>query len=269
MLNGFLRSEYYVHRHLDWRPGLAWLGRQPFWLLERGQSTLGVLACPPDPENIYWVRLFGAASSMQPGEVWRHLFNQVLHNLHGITPQPIIAALSLQHWFGDILPKTGFMPHQEIVVLTWNDRLPSERRLPSGLRLRRLEPQDLPAAAKVDALAFEQIWRNSLESLRLAYHQAAYVTVAEIDGEIVGYQLSTSSSVTTHLARLAVRPDLQRLGIAYALVADLFSFHRSQGAWQLTVNTQNDNHASLALYARLGFELTGERFPVFLYKGPI
>lgn len=268
MLNGFLRAEYYVHRHLDWRPGLAWLGRQPFWLLERNHLPLGVLACPPDPGSVHWIRLFGAAASLQPEDVWRLLFDQVLQDLANQERPPVIAALALQHWFGDLLPKTGFSHHQDIVVLTWNDQLPPPRKLHPGLRLRKLEPQDLSAAARVDEQAFEPIWRNSLESLHLAYQQAAYVTVAELNGEIIGYQLSTNSAVNTHLARLAVRPDVQRLGVAYALVTDLFAYHRAQGTWQLTVNTQHDNRASLALYDRLGFELTGEHFPVFLYHNP-
>jgi len=34
----------------------------------------------------------------------------------------------------------------------------------------------------------------------------------------------------------------------------------------VTVNTQEDNRASLALYHRLGFEISGESYPVYLFE---
>jgi ribosomal protein S18 acetylase RimI-like enzyme len=34
---------------------------------------------------------------------------------------------------------------------------------------------------------------------------------------------------------------------------------------RLTVNTQSDNHASLALYEKMGFVITGEKFPVYSF----
>jgi ribosomal protein S18 acetylase RimI-like enzyme len=38
---------------------------------------------------------------------------------------------------------------------------------------------------------------------------------------------------------------------------------QNSGGWHLTVNTQADNAASLALYHKLGFRRTGEQFPVY------
>ncbi|MBI3362889.1 MAG: GNAT family N-acetyltransferase, partial [Chloroflexi bacterium] len=63
-----------------------------------------------------------------------------------------------------------------------------------------------------------------------------------------------------HLARLAVSPDYQGQGIAAALVADAVSYFERSHADRLTVNTQQDNYASLAVYKRLGFAPTGEMF---------
>ena len=37
----------------------------------------------------------------------------------------------------------------------------------------------------------------------------------------------------------------------------------ARGHGELTVNTQEDNHASLAVYTRLGFRPTGVRLPVY------
>ena len=87
-----------------------------------------------------------------------------------------------------------------------------------------------------------------------------------INGEIIGYQLSTRNSFGTHLARLAVAPNHQGRGIGYLLVQDLLNQTRRAGLYRLTVNTQNDNRTSLALYHKIGFELSGERYTVFTYR---
>jgi ribosomal-protein-alanine N-acetyltransferase len=99
--------------------------------------------------------------------------------------------------------------------------------------------------------------------LRQAIALADYLAVAEIEGRIVGYQLSTPGAAGAHLARLAVLPGWQCRGLGTALVADMITHYTAAGARQLTVNTQDTNLASLALYQRLGFALTGARYPVY------
>jgi len=71
-----------------------------------------------------------------------------------------------------------------------------------------------------------------------------------------------------HLARLAVRPSLQSRGLGRALVADLVQQAERHGMYRLTVNTQSDNAASLALYKKTGFRETGERYPVYQLQVP-
>jgi len=124
---------------------------------------------------------------------------------------------------------------------------------------------DLPAVAEVDKSAFELLWQNDLPTLERAYPQAVWAAVAEMDGQVVGYQLSTRNPLGVHLARLAVRPEMQGKGLGYALVADLIQHASQHGVTHITVNTQNDNATSLALYQRMGFRETGERYPVYQF----
>ena len=35
----------YVHRHLDWRPPLEWIGHDPFFTLESDGRLISALAC--------------------------------------------------------------------------------------------------------------------------------------------------------------------------------------------------------------------------------
>jgi ribosomal protein S18 acetylase RimI-like enzyme len=66
-----------------------------------------------------------------------------------------------------------------------------------------------------------------------------------------------------HLARLAVRPEYQGNGIGEALVRDMLSQFYRRGAQTVSVNTQKDNRASISLYQKAGFRLTGEEYPLY------
>ncbi len=62
--------ESHVHRHLDWRAPLEWLGRAPYWVLEENGRLGAALACPPDPEAIAWIRLFAFVSRLSGPAAW-------------------------------------------------------------------------------------------------------------------------------------------------------------------------------------------------------
>ena len=91
-------------------------------------------------------------------------------------------------------------------------------------------------------------------------------TVAEDNGCVIGYQISTGSRLGGHLARLGVRKEAQGRGIGSALVSDLIQRLSSQNLGRVTVNTQSDNAASLSLYQKMGFVQTGEQYPVCIYQ---
>lgn len=264
IIRNFLHFETRVHRHLDWRAPLEWLGAQPFLLAYSGQHLQGVLACPPDPPAIAWVRLFGVVSGAPLMPVWLRLFNAARDELVGNSVRRI-ASISFYDWFEQTLRQSGFRSRQSIVVLEWRGRLPPARPLPPETIIRRMRIEDLPAVVSVDNQAFDPLWQNSLETIRLAFEQSARCTVAEIGNQIVGYQISTMTTFSGHLARLAVLPQFQRQNVAYGLVLDLLAYFYHKRAWRVTVNTQSDNLGSLSLYDKMGFTRTGDEFPVFEY----
>jgi ribosomal protein S18 acetylase RimI-like enzyme len=59
---------------------------------------------------------------------------------------------------------------------------------------------------------------------------------------------------------------LQKKGIATYILCDLIAYFAQLGIERITLNTQNNNQASLALYQKTGFRMTGEKFPVFLFN---
>jgi len=256
--------ESHVHRHLDWRAPLDWLGSQNFWVLEENQRVVGTLACPQDSNQVAWVRLFTHANRIPTDEAWNVLWDmaqrEIAKNKGGT-----VAAIAIQGWMQDILEKSGFINSQEIVMLEWHNGPLRRYQLPSGISLRLMTPEDLPEVAELDSAAFDPLWQNPLDALERAFPQANIATVMEDDQGLVGYQISTGNPLGAHLARLAIRPDAQKRGLGSMLVADLLKRLDRMMIRRLSVNTQNDNLGSMALYSKMGFVETGEQFSVYRF----
>ncbi|UCD42409.1 MAG: GNAT family N-acetyltransferase [Chloroflexota bacterium] len=253
-----------VHRHLDWRPPLEWIGHTPFLVLEEENRLVAALACPPDPPSVVWLRLFVAYDEKYLKTGWSQLWPAALEELPQ-NPDPLIAAIPLQSWFETLLKSSNFQPTTDVVMLIWDSgEIPSEHPCPD-ITIRPMNVDDLTKVEILDQSSFGSLWHNSRTSLEFAFNQAAIATVAEIDGSIVGYQISTAMQMGGHLARLATHPDYQRQGIGCSILRDLLIQFKQRGASRITVNTQEDNLASIALYENAGFTRTGETYPVYQY----
>ena len=262
-ISALIRYEPHVHSHLDWKPAEDWLGTQPYLVAERGRRIVGALACPPDPPNAAWLRLFAAVGDSGPAAVWDLLWPEarsaLIHN--GVR---LAAALGLEEWFGPVCLRAGFQKTHSVVVLA-RHRAPLEQPVgpPSPVHVREARPADYDAIAATDLAAFTPPWQMSARLMSQAIPLADVITVAEVDHQIVGYQLTTPSQQGAHLARLAVLPAWQGNGIGKALVRHLIEHYNRRGIRELTVNTQDTNTASLSVYRALGFVQTGSSYPVF------
>ena len=167
-------------------------------------------------------------------------------------------ALPFQDWFINQLRSSNFLHTHDVAMLLWeNQTLPPESVAP-GCIIRMMNYDDINQIQELDSIAFNPIWQQSMDMLRMAFEQAALATVAETQNGIIGYQISTAGPGGGHLARLAVHPKIQGNGIGYALTRDMLVQFQRRGSLRVTVNTQYDNVASLALYKKSGFQLTGE-----------
>ena len=261
-LTNLLHFETYVHRHLDWRPPLDWIGYSPFLLLEQADKIEAALACPPDPPGVAWIRTFAISRHIASDFAWKSFWPQV-QAYFADKPEISLAAIPLHNWFRELLGSQGFSHSHEVILLNWDAAAHTSPPTPQPLEIRPMQENDLEAVASVDAQAFDPLWHNSLDALQLAFNQAAIATVALEGGAIVGYQISTPSPSGAHLARLAVHPDQQGRGVGYALLLDLLGQASTSGFAGVTVNTQHNNPASLSLYEKAGFTPTGESYPIY------
>ena len=73
-LANVIHFEARVHRHLDWRAPLDWIGHEPFLIAGIDGNIVAALACPPDPVEVAWIRLFAVASPSSPSDAWQALW---------------------------------------------------------------------------------------------------------------------------------------------------------------------------------------------------
>lgn len=263
-ISSFLASARLCHRHLDWHTVYDWLGSQPFYIYQDENRILSILAYPQDPPGIAWIRVFAIAPLLSIQRIWQEIFAETLQN--DSSQNAMICAVGLQEWFANLLIANQFTHFQDIIVLAWNRKLPTPRSLPRGFTQRPMVLEDIDEVAEVDRKSFEPLWVNSATTLRLAFEQSESTDVMEYQGKIVAYQMSTSNHFSAHLARLAVLPDFQRNNLGFNLVYSMMHQYAARGINQITVNTQHNNQSSLTLYERIGFQYTGEHYPILLFN---
>src|SRR5579859_1869733 len=179
-ITALMRYEPQVHSHLDWKPAEEWLGTQPFLVAERGQRVIGALACPPDPPNAAWLRLFAAVSDVVPTDMWDLLWPAARSALAGSGVQ-VAAALGLEDWFGPLCLRAGFEQTHSVVVLS-RHRGPLDAPVgaPASVQVREARPSDYEAIAATDLAAFTPPWQMSARLMSQAIPLADLITVAEI-----------------------------------------------------------------------------------------
>jgi ribosomal-protein-alanine N-acetyltransferase len=264
-LANLIHFEVYVHRHLDWRQPLDWIGKNPFLVLEKNGEIIAALVCPPDPPSVSWVRLFAMTSSQERMPIWELLWNEAINQLRDNAGVKWLAAMPLHSWMQSLLIHSGFINKYNVLMLSWENRGISVEKLNSPANIRPMRHDDITAIRKIDKLAFEPVWQNSIDILTLAYQQSSVSTVIKINQEIVGYQISTSTAIGAHLARLAIHPDFQGAGLGYTLLRDLLNRFADNRVNRVTVNTQKDNIHAMSLYSKAGFSPTGEEYPFYQF----
>jgi len=265
-LSNLIFFESRLHRHLDWRSPLDWLGAPFYWALDDGRQITAAFACPMEAAGIAWVRLFVHAGSWSAENAWNALWYAARAEI-AQAGGARVAVIAMQPWFQQILVASHFKNIQQIVMLEWQYQ-PWAGSEAQGIHVRKMLETDIPDVEKTDITSFDPLWQNSLETLHRAYAQSLIATVAENDTGIIGYQLSTGGGHRAHLARLAVNSSMQGRGVGRALLGDLFSKLVNNGIYHLSVNTQSDNAVSLSLYQKMGFIRTGEQYPVYVFDVP-
>lgn len=258
----FMDQAVLVHRNLDWQPLMDWVTREPFLLRFEGQKLTSLFSCAADPPGTAWIHAFAMDHwTSQLEKTWCSLLEQSLPIIR--QERSSLFSVALHEWYRNLLNATGFSILQNIVVLNWNQTLPKTLPTPNNLVIRPMNRSDLDSVVAIDRQAFDPVWTISRASMECAFFSAAHASVAEMNDKIIGYELSTASHLSAHLTRLAVHPDYKHVNIGYSLARLMIEYFKQFHIDQITVNTQQDNSASIGLYKKLGFSLTDESFPIY------
>ena len=165
-------------------------------------------------------------------------------------------------WLTEELWQRGFETREWVVAFERrrNGSLPLPPQQPAFIR--SAHRKDLSAILALDGLAFDHIWRKSVGNFNAALASATSFSVAEMDHRVVGYAWCDMYRRHAHLTRLAVHPHYQGYGIGAQLLHQALSDVLAQGADLITLNTQESNNRSQALYERFGFVHNKQRMPV-------
>ncbi len=167
-------------------------------------------------------------------------------------------------WLTGGLLLKGFETREWIISYERNGLEPPPAA-PAAVGVRLAHYNDLGPIMLLDTLAFNHLWRKSMGNIQEALANADFFVVAELNGQIVGYAWCEIYRQHAHLTRLAVHPHHQGLGIGAHLLRKAIVDTQERGVNLITLNTQETNHRSRALYERFGFVYTRQRLPV-LFK---
>jgi ribosomal-protein-alanine N-acetyltransferase len=139
----------------------------------------------------------------------------------------------------------------------------SERAVSGGqleqapLEIRRLSYPDLPQVIGIERRVFPTPWSLAMFVLELS--KASGICLAAVrDGRLVGYLICSRYDTVWHVMNIAVDSSQQRMGLASALLAELYE-RVDDPAARYTLEVRRSNSVAIHLYEREGFRAAGMR----------
>jgi ribosomal protein S18 acetylase RimI-like enzyme len=257
------QNEDRLHIHLDWNSIDEWIGEpgMPIYLAWYDRRLVGVIGAAPPLQGSTWIRLIALARDVDIDATLGVLWQSLTAHLRQLDVHDI-AILILWPWIRPHMERLGFTFRDSIVTLR-RDGPEVPEALPTEVKTRLSDWREVDLAIDVDHRAFAPIWQLTPSALRQAARTAARFTLAEIDGQVVAYEISTLYRDGAHLARLATVPEMQGKGIGGTLLTGMIRSFLRRDIRSVTVNTQKTNTQSLNLYQRYGFQFTGLNMDVW------
>jgi ribosomal-protein-alanine N-acetyltransferase len=138
----------------------------------------------------------------------------------------------------------------------------SLQREPPTLRIRPLTYPDLPQVIAIERRVFPTPWSLAMFVLELSKQSgiclAATATPADGQERLVGYLICSRYDTVWHVMNVAVDLDYQRLGLASAMLAQLYERVADADA-RFTLEVRRSNAVAIHLYEREGFRAAGMR----------
>ena len=155
-------------------------------------------------------------------------------------------------WLRDVLLVRGFALHRLLYAYDKYDYNVPAIGNPAVL-LRPAEKRDIPALLTIEEACFEDFWRYDALSFEDIAATHPYFVVAELNGNIVGYQFNALEDEAGYLVRIAVHPSVSGQGVGVRLMSEAIAFFQKEHILRIMLNTQDDNLRAHRLYEWFGF----------------
>lgn len=126
------------------------------------------------------------------------------------------------------------------------------------LIFRQARLYDVPALARVERNSFVSPWSADDITRDVAFNDRAFVGVAELDGEVIGYADMWIVAGEAQLFNIAVDPSYRGNEIGLRLL-DYMLRVASENCRIITLEVRRSNVPALNLYRRVGFRDVGVR----------
>lgn len=155
-------------------------------------------------------------------------------------------------WLRDILLVRKFTLHRLLYSYDkYNYTVPSTGN--PHVILRHVEKRDTPALLAIEQACFEDFWRYDALSFEDIARTHPYFVVAELNGNVVGYQFNALEDEYGYLVRIAVHPSVSGQGVGVRLMSEAIAFFQQAHVLRIMLNTQDDNVRAHTLYEWFGF----------------
>jgi len=163
-------------------------------------------------------------------------------------------------WLRNTLLTRGFVPYRDLYAYDKYDfNIPTEGN--QQVKVRRVNLSrglqsyagDMPALLAIEDACFEDLWRYDSAAFSAIAETHPYFVVAELNGQVVGYQFNAVDADSGYLVRIAVHPSVNGLGIGARLMAEAIRFFAQARVERIMLNTQNNNTHAHRLYEWFGF----------------
>ncbi len=129
------------------------------------------------------------------------------------------------------------------------------------VEIRRLVYPDLPAVIAIERRVFPTPWSLAMFVLELSKQSGICLAAVLPDKhrrQLVGYLICSRYETVWHVMNIAVSAEHQRMGIASALLDELYKRVEDETA-RYTLEVRRSNQLAIRLYEREGFRVAGLR----------
>jgi ribosomal-protein-alanine N-acetyltransferase len=129
-----------------------------------------------------------------------------------------------------------------------------------AIEIRRLGADDVDAVGEIERMAMPAPWSPAMFAGEIAKATSMCLGAFENpERQLVGYVIVSRYVDAWHVMNLVVRDERRRLGIATALLDEVFERTRGEGRRGFTLEVRASNDAALRLYESMGFRAQGVR----------